>query len=84
MSELASFLEVKLKLVSLKHPQFIGAVERSHGPLKQILKINTEEQWKDCYKYVPLATFTHNTSYHFRKKLLFFNFFPWQRSNKTS
>ena len=63
MSELASSLEVKLKHASLKHPQTIGAVERSHGPLKQILKINTGEQSKDC-KYVPLATFIHNTSYH--------------------
>ena len=64
MSELASLLEVKLKHASLKHPQTIGAVERSHGPLKRILKLNTEEQWKDWHKYVPLATFMHNTSYH--------------------
>ena len=64
MSELASLLEVKLKHASLKHPQTIGAVERSHGPLKRILKLNTEEQWKDWHKYVPLATFIHNTSYH--------------------
>ena len=64
MSELASLLEVKLKHALLKHPQTIGAVERSLGPLKRILKLNTEEQWKDWYKYVPLATFIHNTSYH--------------------
>ena len=64
MSELAILLEVKLKHASLKHPQTIGAVERSHGPLKRILKLNTEEQWKDWHKYVPLATFIHNTSYH--------------------
>ena len=64
MSELAILLEVKLKHASLKHPQTIGAVERSHGPLKQILKLNTEKEWKDWHKYVPLATFIHNTSYH--------------------
>ena len=64
MSELASLLEVKLKHASLKHPQTNGAVERSHGPLKRILKLNTEEQWKDWHKYVPLATIIHNTSYH--------------------
>ena len=64
MSESANLLEVKLKHASLKHPQTIGAVERSHGPLKRILKLNTEEQWKDLHKYVPLATFIHNTSYH--------------------
>ena len=56
MSELASVLELKLKHASLKHPQTIGAVELSHGPLKQILKLNTEEQWKDWHKYAPLAT----------------------------
>ena len=57
MSELASLLEVKLKHASLKHPQTIGAVERSHGPLKRILKLNTEEQWKDWHKNVPLYNF---------------------------
>ena len=55
MSELASLLEVKLKHASLKRPQTIGAVEPSHGPLKRILKLNTEEQWKDWNKYVALA-----------------------------
>ena len=64
MSELPSLLEVKLKHASLKHPQTIGAVLRSHGPLKKILKLKTEEQWKDWHKYVPLATFIHNTPYH--------------------
>ena len=64
MSELASSLEVKLKHASLKHPQTIEAVEKSHGLLKQILKINTDEQSKDWHKFVPLATFIHNTSYH--------------------
>ena len=33
ISELKSLLEVKLKHASLKHPQTIGAVERSNGPL---------------------------------------------------
>ena len=50
MSELSSLLEVKFKHASLMHPQTIGAVERSHGPLKWILKLNTEEKWKDCHK----------------------------------
>ena len=64
MDELTKLLEVKLKHASLKHPQTIGAVESSHGPLKRILKLNTDKQWKDWHKYVPLATFIHNTSYH--------------------
>ena len=40
LQELAELLEIKLKHASLKHPQSIGAVEGSHGPLKRILKIN--------------------------------------------
>ena len=27
------------------------------------MKLNTNEQWSDWHKYVPLATFIHNTSY---------------------
>ena len=64
IDELAKLLEVRLKHESLKHPQTIGAVERSHGPLKRIHKLNQSEQWKDWHKYVSLATFIHNTSYH--------------------
>ena len=62
--ELAKLLEVKLKHASVKHPQTVGVVERSHGALKRILNLNTNDQWNDWYKYVHLATFIHNTSYH--------------------
>ena len=64
MHELTQLLDIELKHASLKHPQTIGVVERSHGPLKRILKINSKEPWNDWHKYVPLATFIHNTSYH--------------------
>ena len=64
MAELAGLLEVKLKHATLKQSETIGVVERSHDPLKRILKLNTSEQWNDWHKYVPLATFIHNTSYH--------------------
>ena len=63
MLELTTLLEVQINHATLKHPQSIGLVERSHGPLKRILKLNTNEQWSDWHKYVPLATFIHNTSY---------------------
>ena len=42
----------------------VGVVERSHSALKCLLKLNTYEQWNDWFKYVKLATFIHNTSYH--------------------
>ena len=47
MHELAKLPEVKLKHASLKHPQTVGVVERSHGALKRILKLNTNDQWND-------------------------------------
>ena len=64
MHELTKLLEVELKHATLKHPQSVGVVERAHSSLKRILKLNTNEQWNDWYKYVQLATFIHNTSYH--------------------
>ena len=64
MDELAKLLEVRLKHASLTHPQTTGVVERSHGPLKRILKLSQSEQWKDWHKYVSLAAFIHNTLYH--------------------
>ena len=64
LHELTNLLEIKLQHASLKHPQSIGVVERSHSALKRILKLNTDEKWTTWYKYVDLATFIHNTSYH--------------------
>ena len=64
MAELTKLLEVKLKHATLKHPQTIGVVVRPHAALKRILKLISNEQWNDWHKYVPLATFIHNTSYH--------------------
>ena len=63
MAELTKLLEVKLKLATMKQPQTIGVVERSHAALKRILKLISNEQWNDWHKYVPLATFIHTTSY---------------------
>ena len=68
---------MKLKHDSLKHPQTIGVVERSHSALKRILKLNTDEKWTTWYKYTDLATFIHNTSYHSILK----NRYP-ERSNR--
>ena len=62
--ELSKLLEIQLKHASLKHPQTIGVFERSHAAFKRILKLNTDEKWTTGYRYVDLATFNHNTSYH--------------------
>ena len=64
LHELTKLLEIQLEHASLKHPQTVGVVESSHSALKRFLKLNTNEQWNDWFKYVHLATFFHNTSYH--------------------
>ena len=64
MHELCTLLEIKLKHATLKHPQTVGVVERSHSALKRILKLNTNEQWSNWHLYVPLAAYIHNTSYY--------------------
>ena len=64
MHELCTLLEIKLKQATLKHPQTVGVVERSHSALKRILKLNTNEQWSNWHLYVPLAAYIHNTSYY--------------------
>ena len=64
LHELTKLLEIHFEHANLKHPQTVGVVERSHSALKRILKLNTNEQWKDWFKFVQLATFIHNTSYH--------------------
>ena len=62
--ELTGLLDIQIAHATLKHPQTIGLVERSHGALKRILKLNTDAQWTDWHRYVPLGTFIHNTSYY--------------------
>ena len=50
LHELTKLLEIQLEQASLKHSQAMGAVECSHSSLKRILKLNTNEQWNDCFK----------------------------------
>ena len=64
MHELTKLIEIELEHASLKHPQSVGLVERSHSALKSFLKLNINEQCNDWFKYLQLATFIHNTPYH--------------------
>ena len=64
MHELAKLLEIKIGHATLKHAESVRVVERAHGALKRILKLNTNEQWSNWHKYVPFATYIHNTSYY--------------------
>ena len=47
LHELTKFLEFQLEHASLKHPQRVGVVERSHSALKRVLKPCTNNQWND-------------------------------------
>ena len=64
MTALTSQLEIQLKYCTLKHAQSIGLVERSHGPLKHILKMNANENFTNWHKHLDFAVFIHNTTYN--------------------
>ena len=53
MHRLAALLEIQINHATLKHPQTIGLLEQSHGPLKRFLKLNTIKQWSVWLRYVP-------------------------------
>ena len=64
LNDLTKLLEVQMQFASLKHPQMVGVVELSHSPLRRILSLNTNEQWNNWLKYVQIAIFNRNMSYH--------------------
>ena len=64
LEELSTLLEFKFEHATFKHAQTIGALERSHGPLKRYLRIYENQLPRDWHKYVDLALFHHNTSYN--------------------
>ena len=50
MHELKSLPKIQINHATLKHLQTYGLIERSHGALKKILKLNTEDQWSDWHR----------------------------------
>ena len=62
--ELTQLLKIKVSHASLRHPQTIGVVKRAHADLTRILKLNSNQIFTNWHKYLNLATFIHNTSYH--------------------
>ena len=61
---MCSLLEINLKFATVKHPQIIGAIERNHATVKRIMSIYEDSLAKDWHKYVDIAPFVFNTSYH--------------------
>ena len=64
LEELSTLLEFKIEHSTVKNAKTIGALERSHGPLKRYLRIYENQLPRDWHKYVDFAVFQHNTSYH--------------------
>ena len=59
--DMTHLLEIQLEYVILK---LVGVLERSHIARNRVLKLNISEKWADCFIYVQLAIFIHNTGYH--------------------
>ena len=76
MKELTDLLEIELRHATVKHAQTIGLLERSHAELKRVLNIHSTSGPRDWHKYVDIACFAHNTTYHTKLQctpaLLFF------------
>ena len=64
IKELTDLLEVNLKHATVKHPQTVGTVERSHAALKKVLKIFQNMNATNWHTFVDYACYSHNTSYH--------------------
>ena len=61
--EVTGVLGITLKHANTKHAQKIGLLERSHGSIKQVLKIETGERRSLWHKYIIIAVLKYNTSY---------------------
>ena len=64
IAEITQSLGITLKCPTTKHPQTIGKLERTHASLKTNLKKACGEYPRQWHKYLPIAVFNHNTSYH--------------------
>ena len=64
VDEVAKILGIQIKCATTKHPQTIGKLERTHASLKCNLKMASGEYWRQWHKYLPLAVFNYNTTYH--------------------
>ena len=63
-AEVTQILGITLKCSTMKHPQTIGKLERTHASLKTNRKMACGEYRQQWHKYLPLAVLNHKTSYH--------------------
>ena len=61
---MCQLLEIKLVFATVKHPQTMGVIERSHSGWKNLLKMYDQSATNNWHKHVDSAAFVHNTSFH--------------------
>ena len=65
LHELTRLPGIKNSHASLKRPQTIAVVEGAHAArTRRILKLNSNQSFTNWHKFLNLATFIYNTSYH--------------------
>ena len=64
IKEVAEVLGITLQHATTKDAQTTGMLERTHASLKKTLKIETGERRSMWHKYVNIAVWNYNTSYH--------------------
>ncbi len=62
--ELTNQLKIRVDHATVKHPQTIGTLERSHATIKRLLGIRTNKKLKNWHRFLSLATYEYNTTYH--------------------
>ena len=64
IDEVAELHGINLIHATTKHAQTIGVLERAHAAVKTSLKMASGEYRKQWHKYLPIAIFNYNTTYH--------------------
>ena len=64
MKEATSLFDIELRHATVKHPQTIGLLERSHAGIKKTLKIYENRGHTNWHQYVDYAVFANNNAYN--------------------
>ncbi len=62
--ELTQQLKIQTSHATVKHPQTIGSLERSHSTIKRLLGIHTNKRFTNWHRFLSLTTYEYNTTYH--------------------
>ena len=63
VAEIAQILGIQMNCATIKHPQTIGKLERTHASLKTNLKMASGDYRRQWHKYLPLAVLNYKTTY---------------------